>query len=1256
LGIDVNILVVSSLRNRNAKNTKRLGRMTQCITKKGWKSILGLGKWPLLLLWIFCANIMTIAWAEEAADYRYDFMWPQIAQPWYFSFPDDVAVAPDGSVYVADTFNHRIQRFGATGTFLSAWGTQGSEAGEFKNPNGIAVTPDGLVLVADSGNHRIQQFSAEGLLIRTWGSEGRAMGQFRHPSHVAVASDGTVYVVDRSNHRIQRFSAEGLFLTTWGSEGHEEGQFSSPAGIAVATDGTLYVADFYNNRIQQFSAGGVFLRAWGREGSEYGQFDNPSGIAVAPDGTVYVVDFQNNRIQRFSPTGVFMQAWGNQGKHNGQFNQPGGIAAAPDGTVYIADIWNHRIQQFSAEGAFINTIGSMGIEGGRFDWPFGIVVSPDGAVYVADTDNDRVQQFSATGDSIRTWGGEGDERGQFNRPIGIAVAFDGSLVVADTDNHRIQRFQTEIAVSPDGTLYVIDTWNHRIQQFNMMGEFIRTWGSQGSAEGEFDYPSSIVVAPDGTVLVTDRENHRVQQFSSSGTFIRSWGEKGNAEGDLYQPSAIAVTPNGTLFIAEWGNHRIQHFSATGAYLGTVGRFGSAAGEFIGPSSISVTATGRLYVADTYNNRIQVFRRTERAAKTPKALIIAGRTAVGDALDPQAQSLMIRQVYGSLKAQGYMSDASHDDLRVLWNGESVQLDANSEVATGVASHAGLAAVQDWASSAERLVLYLIGHGIEGAFYLNAVEGEQELLGAGELDDWLDRVQTGLSDDLTLIVEACHAGSFLAPLQDENRLLLASAGAEERALFGYHGINSYSYQFWLELGAGHDLKTAHENASKRLEGQSTQTPLLDANANAIGNEREDLAQSLDRCLGIEVNEEGKLVRGCKGYLSPPPQIEAIAADRDLYGEQSAELWLRVNLLLADNINDAWALLTRPDAGSDARQAFDRLPVITLQRDDAQPERWQATYAPGGKNRQGETYQGFDVQGDYQLAYYVRNKDGLMSAPLLGEITQTQGEPVTPPPPPVSGASVKLINLSTRGQINAGDGAMVGGFVLQGSEPQQILIKGIGPSLSAAGLSGVLSDPELTLHRNGNEIARNDDWENGAQPSQIRSLNPPANAKEPALLLTLDPGVYTATVSGKNGATGIGMVEINVIGESESTLVNLSTRGQINAGDGAMVGGFVLQGAASKQVLIKGVGPVLSDAGIAGALSDPQLTLHAGGVEIAHNDDWQDSAQSAQISATHRQPANDKEPAILATLSPGAYTATVSGGNGATGIGMVEVYVLE
>jgi hypothetical protein len=626
----------------------------------------------------------------------------------------------------------------------------------------------------------------------------------------------------------------------------------------------------------------------------------------------------------------------------------------------------------------------------------------------------------------------------------------------------------------------------KLQQFNATGEFLRAWGGWGSGEGQFggtDYtgPAGVAIMPDGTLTVTDFGNHRIQQFSATGGFLRTWGSYGSNNGQFDEPFGVAVAADGTITVVDSGNYRIQQFSAMGAFLRTWRSRGDGEGEFIFPGGVAVANDGTVTVTDTENHRLQQFSAT------------------------------------------------------------------------------------------------------GVF----------------LREW-----------------------------------------------GTYGSNNGQFDFPV-------VKSAHENASKRLDGQSTQTPLLDANANAQGNERDDLRLATGHCLGIDVDAAGQLVRGCKGYLSPPPQIEAIAADRDLHGEQSAELWLTVDPLLADSLTDAWILLTRPDTVRDDGQAFDRLPVITLQRATGAPERWEAVYAPGGQNRQGETYAGFDVIGDYTLAYYVKNKDGLLSAPKLGEITQTQGDTVTPPP--VSGSNAKLINLSTRGPIQAGDGALVGGFVLQGTQPQSVLIKGLGPSLSAAGLNGVLSDPELTLHRNGSEIAKNDDWENSAQASQIRALSPPADGQEAALLLTLDPGVYTATVSGKNGSTGLGMVEINVVGETAATLVNLSTRGPVQAGDGALIGGFVLQGSESKAVLIRGIGPSLSASGLPGALADPMLTLHAGGVEIARNDDWTNSAQAAQIGQL-LPPTNEREPALLVTLAPGAYTASVSGQNGATGIGMVEVYVMQ
>ena len=266
-----------------------------------------------------------------------------------FSNPGDVAVAPDGTVYVVDTWNHRIQRFSAEGVFLSGWGSRGNGNGQFNYPFGVAVASNGTVYVADTGNHRIQRFSASGTFLGAWGAYGSSDGQFGWPYDVAVAPNGTVYVADYHNHRVQRFSATGAFLGTWGALGSDNGQFRYLRSVAVAPDGTVYVTDTDNYRIQRFSADGTFLGKWGAYGSSNGQFRFPFGVAVAPDGTVYVTDAFNNRVQHFSNVGTFLGAWGTYGQSDGQFNEPLGVAVAPDGTVYVADSGNDRIQAFGAQ-------------------------------------------------------------------------------------------------------------------------------------------------------------------------------------------------------------------------------------------------------------------------------------------------------------------------------------------------------------------------------------------------------------------------------------------------------------------------------------------------------------------------------------------------------------------------------------------------------------------------------------------------------------------------------------------------------------------------------------------------------------------------------------------------------------------------------------------------------------------------------------------------------------------------------------------
>ena len=255
-----------------------------------------------------------------------------------------------------------------------------------------------------------------------------------------------------------------------------------------------------------------------------------------------------------------------------------------------------------------------------------------------------------------------------------------------------------------------------------------------------------------------------------------------------------------------------------------------------------------------------------------------------------------------------------------------------------------------------------------------------------------------------------------------------------------------------------------------------------------------------------------------------------------------------------------------------------------------------------------------------------------------------------------SGRLQNISARLRVETGDNVLIGGFVITGTQPKKLLIRAIGPSLTSFGIPDVLADPVLELHDGaGTLITSNDNW--GDAPNRqeiIDSGIPPTNDLESAILMTLDPGPYTAIVRGVNDATGIALVEAYDLDlAADSVLANVSTRGLVQTGDDVMIGGIIILGPAPQKVLLCAMGPSLP---VAGALADPTLELHdKDGASIATNDDWR-SDQEADIMATTIPPTEDAESAILMTLTPGAYTAIVRGKNDTTGVALVEAYQLD
>lgn len=274
----------------------------------------------------------------------------------------------------------------------------------------------------------------------------------------------------------------------------------------------------------------------------------------------------------------------------------------------------------------------------------------------------------------------------------------------------------------------------------------------------------------------------------------------------------------------------------------------------------------------------------------------------------------------------------------------------------------------------------------------------------------------------------------------------------------------------------------------------------------------------------------------------------------------------------------------------------------------------------------------------------------------------------------AAVRLINISTRAYVGTGDSVQIAGFVLRGTGRKTVLVRASGPALTGLGVTGVLGDPKLELYDKASQVlASNDDW--SADTTKASAIETTARSvgafewargsKDAALLAELEPGNYTAIVSGATGGTGVALVEVYEVGGASPTrLVNISTRSQVRTGGEVQIAGFVISGTAPKRLLIRASGPSLAGLGVNGVLSDPQVELYDKDQKsLGSNNDWGSDTPKATEIEQARQSAGafqwstgSKDAAMVVTLSPGNYTAIVSGVGAATGIALVEVYELN
>jgi sugar lactone lactonase YvrE len=1164
-----------------------------------------------------------------------------------FYNPTGVAVDQAGNVYVMDS-NSTIRKITSDGIVSTLAGSAGKSGGDdgngaaarFGGGGSLAIDGAGNLYVADYLNSTIRKVTPAGdvtTLAGLAGASGSADGtgsaaRFNHPYGVTVDPAGIVYVGDQNN-TIRKITPEGAVTTLAGmpppaDPGFADGtssaaRFSRPYGVVADAAGNVYVCDQDNQLIRKVTPSGVVTTLAGQPGvsgnadgiGSAARFNVPRGIAMDNGGNLLVVDFGNHAIRKVTLTGVVTTlAGGTFGTADGtgnaaQFAFPFGVALGSGGNAYVADTNNQTIRKITPAGVVTTIAGSpqhVGSADGtaiiaRFNFPQGVATDTGGNVFVADTSNNTIRKITPVGFATTVAGAAGSNgsadgignTARFNSPIGVAVDGAGNIYLGDTFNHTIRK------ITPNGTVSTL----------------AGLAGSSGNVNGtgttaRFNLPIGVAVDGPGNVYVADTGNHTIRKITPASavtTFAGFAGSIGSTDGTgsaarFNSPFGVALDGSANLYVTDTGNNTVRRISPAGlvtTLAGLPGNSGSADGtggaaRFNLPQGVAVDSASKVYVADTSNNTIR------KITPTGNVTTLAGSPGVSGTSDGTGSTVRFDGPRGlTVDNAGnlYVADTNNHTIR-----------------TG---------------GPPFIISPLVAIGTIGQPFVY----QFETIGATSLA--VTNLPPGLTFDSTLSAitgKTTAAGTFQVGLAASNaqRTIVATLTVTVQTAPAIGPIITSSSAATGKVGQPFQFQVTTTGASSS------------ATLNAGGLP-----------AGLSVNP-------VTGLISGTPKAEG-----------SMSVTLTVNDGNFSTTSTLQVTITSDPA----------LPVIisanTVLLTPGEPFSYTIN-APAGGNPSDST--------SYALAFALPN--GLSFNAQTGTIsgTFTGSAPfrvTTPTSPDVSGgiitnvqlfatnshgtstlplifffAPTGAVNIATRIAVGTGDDVLIAGFIITGNAPKKVVIRAIGPSLP---VPGALQNPTLELHDSGSLLGFNDNWRDTQENEIIGTGIPPTDERESAILAYLNPGNFTAVVRGKDNATGIAVVEVYDLGtasldsSSNAKLAQISTRGTVQGGDNVMIGGFIIKQVATK-VIVRAIGPSLTAFGVANALQDTVLELHDGsGATIVSNDDWR-TTQEQQIIDTTVPPKDDRESAIVATLSPGAYTAIVRGKGGTTGVALVEVYGLQ
>ena len=948
-------------------------------------------------------------------------------------------------------------------------------------------------------------------------------------------------------------------------------------------------------------------------------FRNPEGLGIDPSGNLYIADTNNNLIRKVTPAGVVTTlagAAGVTGSADGTgsaatFNNPRGVVVDSAGNVFVADYGNNTIRKITSAGVVTTVAGTPGTAGNvdatgaaaRFTGPWGIALDSAGNFYIGDSSNQTIRKMTPAG-VVTTLAGTpgvlGSSDGaatvaRFYSPQGVAVDSAGNIYVADSANSTVRK------VTPAGAVTTVA---------GLAGVQGYTDGTGSSAR--FDRPGAVAIDGGGNLYVADCGGYTIRMVSPSGVVATLAGAAGiwgasdgtGASARFSYFLGITVDPAGDVFVADSNNDTIREGVASGApTIGTPPLTQSVGVGNTVTFSVAASSATKVSYQWSFNGKAISGATTAKYTTPPVMLNNQGlyTVAVTNSAGTTLSAASLSATFLHDPTYSFGSWTAFTPLPTGTSYTAVAFDGSDFLAVGFDGTAyyskdGLT----WTASAS--------NGLPGQTWgeLNSVAnvpGQNELIAVGNGG----AVVTYASGTYNGSLHSSGSTSILTGVAVGNTSIVA---------VGFGGTcvtSSLSATSWKSAATG---TTQNLNAIAYGNGTFVAVGLGGTVLTSSDGSSWTTQQlgSVDDLYGVAYGERGFVAVGNNGGIFTSPD---------------GTLWL-------SEISPSSNVLVHVNYGDGVYVAVGFLGTVLTSTD--QGATWTSQNSGTGARLDG-----------------VNLGNGTFVLTGEGGVVVKSGAAIPS----------RLVNLSARSTVGSGSNILIAGFVINGTGSKQVLLRGIGPTLGQFGVDQALPQPHLALIGSGSStLASNSVWGGTSALSQafteVGAFPLSAASLDSAVLTGVVAGNYTAQLSGLSNSTGVGLAEIydaDTGATPSARLINISARASVGTGTNVLIAGFVISGDTPEKVLIRGIGPTLSQFGVTGSLATPQLVLYdSGNNTLLANSGW---AGDANLSQAFTQvgafslAASSADAAILVTLPPGAYTAEVSGVSGSTGVGLAEIY---